>query len=308
MSDYTTIGIDVSKHFLDICILPTGETMHIANNKYGYKKIVTIFSKYENIFRIVMEHTGGYQKNIAEYLIQKGFPVSVVNPIRIRYFAKANGKRAKTDIIDALILAQYGLIHKPELTKNTDHNLEELRQMVHRRANLVEMLTAERNSLEKNPGTAETKSIKHIIDVLEKEIQKITLFIRERIKNNPELKRKSEILQTVSGIGAECAALLVSEVPELGKVSRRQIAALIGLAPINRDSGMKKGHAFIQGGRRNVRCSLYMPTVVASTQCNPVLKEYYNRLVVNGKPKKVAIIACMRKLVIYLNSLLAKNF
>ena len=123
MSDYTTIGIDVSKHFLDICILPTGETMHIANNKYGYKKIVTIFSKYENIFRIVMEHTGGYQKNIAEYLIQKGFPVSVVNPVRIRYFAKANGKRAKTDIIDALILAQYGLIHKPELTKNTDYNL-----------------------------------------------------------------------------------------------------------------------------------------------------------------------------------------
>lgn len=308
MSDYTTIGIDVSKHFLDICILPTGETMHIANNKYGYKKIVTIFSKYENIFRIVMEHTGGYQKNIAEYLIQKGFPVSVVNPIRIRYFAKANGKRAKTDIIDALILAQYGLIHKPELTKNTDHNLEELRQMVHRRANLVEILTSERNSLEKNPGTAETKSIKHIINVLEKEIQKITLFVRECIKNNPELKRKSEILQTVSGIGAECAALLVSEVPELGKVSRRQIAALIGLAPINRDSGMKKGHAFIQGGRRNVRCSLYMPTIVASTQCNPVLKDYYNRLVANGKPKKVAIIACMRKLVIFLNSLLAKNF
>lgn len=308
MSDYTTIGIDVSKHFLDICILPTGETMHIANNKYGYKKIVTIFSKYENIFRIVMEHTGGYQKNIAEYLIQKGFPVSVVNPIRIRYFAKANGKRAKTDIIDALILAQYGSIHKPELTESTDYNLEELRQMVHRRTNLVEMLTAERNSLEKKPGTAEAKSIKHIINILEKEIQKITLFVRERIKNNPELKRKSEILQTVSGIGAECAALLVSDVPELGKVSRRQIAAIIGLAPINRDSGMKKGHAFIQGGRRNVRCLLYMPTVVASTQCNPVLKEYYNRLVTNGKPKKVAIIACMRKLVIFLNSLLAKNF
>ena len=307
MDNHTTIGIDVAKNFLDICILPTGEVFHLPNTKYGFKKILKIFSQYDNIFRIVIEHTGGYQKAIAEFLIQHDFPVSVINPARARFFAKACGKRAKTDAIDAEILALFGIQQEPELTKPENNKINELRQLVHRRGQIMKMIISEKNRLDKNPCSELKKSLNHLIKVLEKELEKISFAVQNTIKETPSLNKKQKILQSVKGIGPECTAVLIAEVPELGMVGRQQIAAMIGLAPINRDSGTKKGHAFIQAGRKYVRCALYMPTLVAATQWNPVLKEYYNRLVSTGKPKKVVLTACMRKMLVYLNSLIAKN-
>lgn len=307
MDNHTTIGIDVAKNFLDICILPTGEILHVPNTKYGFKKILKVFLEHDNIFRIVIEHTGGYQKAVAEFLIQHNLPVSVINPARARFFAKACGQRAKTDAIDAEILAMFGLQQKPELTKPENEKNDELRQLVHRRRQIIKMIISEKNRLDKSPCIELKKSLIHLIKVLEKELEKISSAVQKTIKETPSLNKKQKILQSVKGIGPECTAVLIAEVPELGMVGRQQIAAMIGLAPINRDSGSKKGHAFIQAGRKYVRCSLYMPTLVAATQWNPVLKEYYDRLVSMGKPKKVVLTACMRKMIVYLNSLIAKN-
>ena len=252
INNYTTIGIDVAKNFLDICILPSGEVFHIPNTKCGFKKILKIFSQYKDIFRVVMEHTGGYQKAVAEFLIQHRYPVSVINPARARYFAKATGKRAKTDAIDAEMLALFGAYHTPPLTEPENQKIEKLRQLLHRRTQLIKMITSEKNRLEKTPCDELKKSLLHMINFLEKELEKISLIVQNTIKETPELHEKMKILQSIQWIGPECAATLVSELPELGRGGRQQISAIVGLAPINRDSGNKKGKAFIQAGRKHI--------------------------------------------------------
>jgi transposase len=307
MNNLITVGIDVAKNFLDVCIMPSGEVLRVPNTKYGFNKLLRVLLQYKDIFRIVLEHTGGYQKDVVSFLHKHGMPVSVINPARARFFAKSRGQRAKTDAIDAENLALFGSIQKPALTEEEDKESVELRELVHRRGQIIKMMTSEKNRLDKNPCIHIKKSLNHLIKVLGKELEQITGKIQRTIEENTALKRKSEIMRRVKGIGAESSAVLIAEVPELGKVGRQQIASLVGLAPMNRDSGKKKGRAFTQGGRGNARMALYMPTVVAATRVNPVLRSHYERLVLRGKPKKVAITACMRKMLVHLNSLLAKE-
>ena len=306
MNNNITIGIDVSKDSLDVCIMPSREQHRVANDEGGFRKLYKVVKGREGIFRIVMEHTGGYQKALARYLLDKGLPVSVVNPSKVRHFAKASGIKAKTDAIDAEVLAMFGLAHEPPVIGVRDERSEALRQLVHRKGQLIKMATAEKNRLDKEPCVELRKSSERMLKVLEKELDKITEQIGAIIEADADLRRRSGILQSVKGVGKESAAVLIAEMPELGHIGRRQIASMAGLAPMNRDSGKKKGHAFIQAGRKYARCSLYMPTIVA-VRFNPVLKRHYEAMLSRGKPKKLAVTACMRKLLVHLNSLLAKE-
>jgi len=307
MDNITTIGIDVAKNFLDVCIMPTGEVLRVPNTKIGFNELLKTFKKHTDIFRIVLEHTGGYQKDVVAFLQKHKLPVSVINPARARYFAKASGQIAKTDAIDAEMLALFGAVHKPALTELRDKKALELQEWVHRRGQLIKMMASEKNRIEKNPCADLKRSIERLLKTLRKELETITAKIQDMISVDEDLHRKSEIMRSVRGIGPESSAVLIAELPELGKVGRQQIASMVGLAPMNRDSGQKKGRAFTYGGRESVRCALYMPTMVAATRFNPVLKAHYEQLVLRGKPKKVALTACMRKMLVHLNSLLAKE-
>jgi len=292
---------------LDVCILPSAQVLHIPNTKIGFEKLLKTINKHKDVFRVVLEHTGGYQKELVRFLHKHNLPVSVINPARARFFAKAGGRIAKTDAIDAENLAMFGLVQKPELTKPEGSSVEELRQLVHRRGQLLKLITSEKNRLEKQPCAELKKSLERILKALEKELDAISRKIQAKIESDEVMRRKNELIQSVRGVGKECSATLIATLPELGHIGRQQIAALVGLAPMNRDSGKKRGHAYIRSGRSYARCSLYMPALVAATQVNPVLKSFYNRLVGNGKPKKLALTACMRKLLVHLNSLLAQD-
>ena len=306
MDNITTIGIDVAKNYLDICIMPFAKTLRVANTKDGFNKLIKALQHHKDIFRIVLEHTGGYQKGVVAYLHEHQMPVSVINPSRARYFSKANGQIAKTDMIDAETLALFGLVHKPKLTEPEDESLVILRQLVHRRSQIVKMMASEKNRMEKEPCSTVKKSIEHVLGFLEKELKIIAEQIHAIVESDEGFQRKSEILQSVKGIGKESAAMLISEVPELGLVGRQQISSLVGLAPMNRDSGNKKGQRYIQAGRKYARCALYMP-IISAIRYNPVIRAHYENLIGRGKAKKVALIACMRKMLVHLNSLLAKE-
>ena len=306
MNNSTTVGIDIAKNYFDVCILPSKQTFNLANNETGFKKLLKILKEHPDVFRIVIEHTGGYQKPPAQFLQKHNFAVSVINPLRSKYFAKANGMIAKTDKIDAENLALFGAVQKPDITPETDGKLAELRGLVQRKSVLVKMRTAERAKLDKNPDAFLKQSISRIINLLEKEILLISDEIAKRIKSDKDLARKDKLLQSVSGVGVEASAILITMMPELGHIGRQEIAALAVVAPINRDSGTKKGRAFIQAGRKDVRTALYMPTIAATIH-NPVIRAHYQNFKNKGKPGKVAIIACMRKMLVYLNSLVAQN-
>lgn len=304
--DYdNTIGIDIAKDFLDICFLPSKQTIRLPNNNIGFKKLLKLIPS--DCFRVVMEHTGGYQKPLADFLLSNNIPVSVINPSRARFFAKSLGRIAKTDKIDAYMLALYGSVNKPECSKLESPNIQKLRQLVHRRNQLVKMITSETNRRDKESDKIIKRSYVCVIKALEKELERINEEIRLHIDSDAELSRKQSVLESVRGIGRETSSMLLGVLPELGTVGRREIASMVGVAPMNHDSGQKQGHAYICGGRKEVRYGLYMPTVAAATRYNPVIKAFYNRLISKGKPSKVALTACMRKLLVHLNSLLASE-
>jgi transposase len=306
MDNVTTIGIDVAKNFLDVCIMPTGKTLRLPNTEDGFNKLIKALKQHKDVFRIVLEHTGGYQKAVVSYLQKRQLPVSVINPSRARHFARASGQIAKTDMIDAEILALFGLVHKPEITKAEDESIVTLRQLVHRRGQLSKMIVSEKNRIEKEPCLELKQSIKRTLQFLTEELELISKQLHELIAANDVFNRKSKLMQSVKGIGKESSAVLIAELPELGMVGRQQISSLAGLAPMNRDSGSKKGRAFIQAGRKYARQALYMP-IIAAIRYNSVLRAHYENLVLRGKPKKVALTACMRKMLVHLNSLLAKE-
>jgi len=307
MNNITTVGVDIAKNYFDVCILPTKQTFNFINNDIGFKKLLKILKEHPDVFRVVIEHTGGYQKPLVAFLQKHGLPVSVINPLRSKYFAKANGTIAKTDKIDAENLALFGAVQKPAITPVADENLAKIRGLVQRKMSLIKMRTSEKAKLDKNPSLFLKQSVNRMIRRLESEILLIGEEIEKRIKDDENLSRKNELLRSVSGVGRETAAVLITMMPELGTIGRREIAALAGLAPINRDSGAKKGRAFIQAGRSGVRTALYMPTISA-TIYNPVVRLQYQKLKNRGKPGKVAITACMRKMLVYLNSHMAQNF
>lgn len=298
------IGIDVSKKNLDICIRSIGEVFQEPNNNSGLEQLSKKLSGYSPCL-IVMEATGSYELNALIALQQSGFDVAVVNPRQIRDFAKATGRLAKTDCIDAKVLAHFGEAIRPTPKEKVVQEQLELLQLQQRRKQLVDMLVMEKNRLQ----TASDKIKKHVeksIRFFEKQLKTIEDKIAEDIEKNKELSDKSELLATTKGVGVVTAAILITELPELGKLSHKEIAALVGVAPLNRDSGTMKGKRSIWGGRGSVRTSLYMATLTA-VRFNPAIKTFYQRLCNAGKLKKVALIACMRKLLTVLNAMLKNN-
>jgi transposase len=301
ITNSTNIGIDVSKEWLDIVVLPSGETWRTQNTE---EKISVLVEKLETLKpeRIVIEATGGYERLVTTKLYVTKLPVCRVNPRRVRYFARSIGQLAKTDKLDAKVLARFGEVIKPALTQLPSEQEQLLSTLLTRREQLLSMLVAEKNRMSIAPAKIRPSLNEHITwlkDQLKELDQEIDAFIND----TPDLKEKDDFLQEVEGVGKRTAAKLIADVPELGACDRKQIAALIGTAPYSHDSGYKKGQRAISGGRPDVRSVLYMAALTA-TRCNPVIKVFYQRLLMAGKKKKVAIVACMRKLLTILNAIL----
>lgn len=275
----TNVGIDVSKDWLDIVVIPSGETWRTKNEE---EEIHLLVEKLEQIKpeRIVVEATGGYEQQVAVQLYLAKLPLCRVNPRRVRYFARSLGQLAETDKLDAKVLAQFGERVQPALTRLATENEQILSALISRREQISNFLVAEKNRLNTAP-------------------KKLHAFVNDP----PDFKEKDELLREVQGVGKKTAAKLIADVPELGQCDRKQIAALIGAAPYNRDSGNKNGQRSISGGRPDVRSVLYMATLTAA-RCNPVIREFYKRLLKAGKLKKVALVACMRKLLTILNAII----
>jgi transposase len=298
------VGIDVSKSRFDIDVYPSDECWQEENKEPGIQKLVERF-KSMPIERIVVEATGGYEAKLVEQLVQAGLPVSRVNPGRVRRFAQGMNWLAKTDKIDAKVLALFGEKAQPRLVVLPGEAEKRLSALIRRRKQVVDMLTVEQNHTE----LAEKEMLDYIDtvkQVLQKQLADLDAQIQDLINQTPSLKEKRELLQSVPGVGKVLSATLVAQLPELGVCNRKEIAALVGLAPFNHDSGRKRGKRMIRGGRSFVRNVLYMATI-AATRFNPVIKLMYDRLVKNAKQKKVAIVACMRKLLTILNAMIRSN-
>jgi len=301
-----TIGIDVSKAKLDVHLLAEKRYIQFDNSDSGIAECIELCLKVKPEL-IVMEATGGYESRAAGMFGAQGLPIAVVNPRRIRDFARAIGRTAKTDKIDAESIALFAANCQPMAQERIDDNSRKLKALTARRQQLLDMRTAENNRIEHAVDKEISRSLEVVLRTIEREIAKVDKQIQDHIDNMPELKQRAEKLRSVPGIGDTTAAMLVSELPELGTFNRRQIASLVGVAPMNRDSGMFRGKRMTGGGRRNVRNRLFMPTLVAIRH-NPVLKKHYRRLVdEEGKVKMVAVIAAMRKLLCIMNAMLKNN-
>lgn len=303
------IGIDVAKSKLDIFILPSSEHFVIDNKKSDITKFFAEFLKkheLKNVKMCVMESTGGYEKLLAKLLTKMEFPVHIAHPNQVYHFAKSRKLFAKTDKIDSRILAYFGELLDLESSSLLTEQEELLKQLASRRLQLTDTLTIEKCRLKDHLAKDTRRSIIRFIKLIKREIELIENKIKELIESNEKEKERADLLQTLKGIGKQTAHLLVALLPELGKLTRSQIALLTGLAPKNNDSGSKKGYRAIQGGRFYVRKSLYMPALCA-IRYNEPLKTYYKKLVDKGKQPKVAIVAVMRKMIITLNAMLMKN-
>lgn len=295
------IGIDVSKAVLDVYILPSKTYIQFKNDTKEIKKLSDKLKSFPQV-SIVMEATGGYEKPAAQALQNMGFSISVVNPRHIRDFAKALGKLAKTDRIDAEIIALFAEKMQPRPNAKYDENQQKLAELNARRRQIIEMIVMEKNRLDKVSSVSK-KSIQRIINALEKELQAINKILEKAILDDTEYSQKNTLLKSIRGVGSVVAAGIIADLPELGTLNAKQITALVGLAPYNRDSGTLRGKRTIWGGRACVRSMLYMATLVA-TRHNVQIKNFYERLCKAGKMKKVAIIACMRKLLTIMNAMI----
>jgi transposase len=295
------VGIDVSKEQLDISSGGTGKIWGAANSSAGWTELIEQL-KPLNPALIVLESTGGYEAQVLAELYHAGLPVARVNPGRVREFAKSIGQLAKTDRLDARLLARYAEAVKPEPTKLADEDEQHLTGLVNRRRQLLEMHVAEQNRLYTAPKNMRERINQHL-EWLMNEIRSLEAEIDDFIQGSPMWKEKGDLLRSVPGVGSITAFTLLSELPELGALDRKQIAALVGVAPLNRDSGRRSGKRHIYGGRSSVRSTLYMATL-AATRFNPVINAFYHHLLQAGKVKKVAIVACMRKLLTILNSMM----
>jgi transposase len=299
------VGIDVAKSYLDLYDSATNRHVRFENNRAGIKKCISLLVSLMPEL-IVLENSGGYETELAIALEEASLPAAVVNPRRVRDFGRSIGQLAKTDKIDASLLARYAASVKPPRQKVGDHRSRQMKALVARRRQLVKMRTAEINRMEHVRDRVIARSINAVIRTIERELTKVEQQLEDIVKQSPESQQKMKIAVSVCGIGVTTATMLLTEVPELGRLNRRQIAALIGVAPINRDSGKFRGKRMTGGGRRDVRTRLYMPTVVACNH-NPVIKQFYKRLIDNGKPKMTALVAAMRKLLVILNTIVAKG-
>jgi len=300
MSTDIVIGIDISGKFLDIHILPEGIAKRFANDVLGIGEVVELAKEAEASL-VVMESTGGLEVALAAECALE-LPTVVMNPRQIRDFARSMGKLAKTDTIDAEVIARFGAAVRPEPRALADEQASRLKALVARRRQVVEMIVSERNRLMRARRLVRERIVRHI-EFLKQELSDIDGDIETAIKESPLWREKVERLRGVPGIGTVSCVTLVSELPELGKLNARQISALVGVAPMNRDSGAYRGRRSIWGGRAGVRRTLYMAAPSARRH-NPVIREFYERLAAAGKPGKVALVACMRKLLTILNAML----
>lgn len=296
------IGIDVCKHWLDIHVRPEGRIERLANNEIGVAELIQSLPVAEEVGRIILEATGGMELTAALRLEEVGYGVVIINPRQARNFAKAANQLAKTDKVDARILAYFGEAMRPEVRPLTTEAIRQLNDLVTRRRQIVEMLTAERNRLEKMRGIAREDIQKHI-EWLKERLEGLEEQIEQQTQQSKIWSEQQELLMSVPGVGKVVAMTLQSALPELGKLNARQISSLVGVAPLNCDSGKMRGKRKITGGRAPVRSVLYMATLVA-VRFNPVIRAFYDRLMSKGKMKKVALTACMHKLLIILNAML----
>jgi transposase len=295
------VGVDVSKDSLDVAIGPQKDIITFTNDQKGVDALIKKLSRIGPELT-VFESTGGYELLATSSLAEAGLPVVIVNPRQVRNFAKATGILAKTDAIDARVIAHFAEAVKPNVRPLKDRETSELTALVTRRRQIIEMIVAEGNRF-KLASKRNKKDIKDHIRWLEKRLDKIESDIGKMIQRSPIWRCKDDIMQSVPGIGPITSASLICDLPELGVLSPKKIAMLAGLAPLNCDSGKFKGRRRIWGGRASVRSGLYMATL-AATRCNPAIKGFYQRLTAAGKCHKVAITACMRKLLIILNAML----
>lgn len=302
-SQKTWVGIDVSQALLDIYVLPQGLTLQQPNSEAGIQALIDQLLPLPSPL-VVVESTGGLERLLVSSLQQLSIEVAIANPRRVKGFAIAIGK-AKTDKLDAQVLAQFAQSVELRVQSTVAPEAQQMSALVRRRQQLVEMQVAEKNRLTR-ASQAIQKDIEAHIKELQKRIETLNEQIQSLAHQQHDWQRKNEILRSVKGIGKVTAALCLAELPELGTLCEKQIARLVGVAPINHDSGKHKGKRMISGGRTSVRCGLYMATLVAIRH-NPVIQTFYERLLAKGKLKKVALVACMRKLLVILNAMIRDN-
>lgn len=296
------IGVDVSKDRLDVHVLPEGAAFSVARTPAGLSELVEQI-KPRAPYLVALEASGGLESVVVAALAGAGLPVVALNPRQIRDFARATGKLAKTDALDAAAIARFAEAVRPEPRAVLSEDAKALSELVTRRRQVIEMTLAERNRRRLVAAKPVLKSIDRVIAALEKQLADLDRDIGQRVRETPAWREKEQVLKSVPGVGDQTARTLIAALPELGQLDRRQIAALVGVAPINRDSGKLRGRRMIAGGRADVRSVLYMAALVG-VRANPVLRAYYTRLRQAGKLPKVAIVAAMRKLLIILNAML----
>lgn len=303
------VGIDVSKDRLDVAIAPSGKAFFVGNSHAGIDELVErLKSEHctDGLCVVALEATGGFEMLATAGLSSAGFAVIVINPAQVRAYANAIGRRAKTDPIDAEVIAAFVAATKPEIRPLRDAETQALSALVDRRRQIVQMIVAEQNRLRMVVETQAQKSIKRLLAALRRELDSLDADLDEHIRKSPIWRVRERLLISVPGVGPATARTLLAEMPELGSLDRRQIASLAGLAPWTRQSGQWKGKSFIGGGRGKVRAVLFMAALVASRH-NPMLKAFRDRLVTAGKPRIVAIVATMRKLLTILNAIIRDN-
>ena len=298
--ELTFVGIDVAKARVDVAVRPSGDIWSAEYDETGVAGLVDRLQALGPT-AVVLEATGGLEVPLASALAAAALPVVVVNPRQVRDFAKATGRLAKTDALDAQVLAHFAEAVRPPVRQLRDDDAQELNAMTTRRNQVMTMLVAERNRLSRSIPSVRP-SIQAHIAWLEQELKDLDDGLRQTLRRTPVWREKDELLRSVPGVGEQLSLTLLAYLPELGTLDRKQIAALVGVAPINRDSGTMRGRRGVWGGRARVRAVLYMGALVAS-RCNPVIREFYQRLLAAGKSKKVALTACMRKLLVILNGM-----
>ena len=294
------VGVDVSKARLDVAVTGSDETWSVSNTSEGIAQLVARLREIEPKL-VVMEATGGFEVPGAAALAAAEIPVVIANPRQVRDFARSTGQLAKTDTIDAQMIALFAERIRPKVRPLPDEEARALDAIVGRRRQIIDMLTAEKNRL----GfalPAVKKNIEKNIRWLERQLSNIDSDLDGRIRKSPVWQAKSDLLRDVPGVGPNLARTLIAELPELGRLSNKQIAALVGVAPLARDSGLFRGKRMVWGGHASVRSALYM-SILSATKWNPVIRVFYSRLLAQGKPPKVAMVACMRKLLTILNAM-----
>lgn len=303
MSEKSVVGIDVSKEKANVCFLPGDERFEVKAKHY--RRLVRQLAE-RKPHLVVMEATGGYERPLFSLLSDAELPVAVVNPRKVRDYARAIGLQAKTDDLDAHLIARFAQAVGPETHQYGGSESIELRELIARRRQLVSMRTSEQNRRQQTASKKVAKGIDKTIRTFNKLIAELDDELDKHIKDSPDLSEKEELLKSTPGVGDQTARALIIELPELGTLSRGKICALAGVAPMNRDSGKWQGARYIQGGRSMVRTALYMACITAIRR-NPKIQVFYTRLRASGKKAKVALVACMRKLLIHLNSMLRKR-